>query len=559
MTWTRSRASLTSRLSDLEPETDRFETNRVILKINVGPETVVEEIISGLSQLHEKYDDNSQKAITRQSTFAIPSSPANILDQFEQWSSDDEPNLPILSQTIRQKVPEPSKSKSLFSDSESELEIMASAMKKNPIKNLESDLSVVSDDDNVPPRKTKPINRPIIHESSPIKPPNRLIIQNSSPVKPPKQLKKPNNLTSITQASKRLCPIDISDPISSDSTLSSPLKPPAKKTKPNPIPNQPYTNKELNAANKTFRKKEDILSEMILNIPIQLYETFDEEFVKSMVTHSRIRKTYSTIPMIFWKRAVTADYDEERDVFIPCAPKELTEKNVVLYYKAPDLMKQIKDDTLQRDVEQAKKDLGTNIHIIIMIEGYDKYLNKLKTIANRNYTRAVLTQLNPNETNSQKKRRIEEDEGDFTVEECEYLVNKLQVDLQVNIFPVKSYQEALEWLVSFSYTIGGSLYDKFNRNESLANLGRVKPGTDKQSTFMQTIKQFNLMTTPKVEQLYSFYSSLQRIYERYESHGSLGTFGGKNVLPPTVDSAMKKVFMSEDPDAKIHTWTRSSR
>lgn len=359
-----------------------------------------------------------------------------------------------------------------------------------------------------------------------------------------------------------LLPIDISDPISSDSAFSSPLKP-TKKPKTKAVSNLPYTAKELTAANRTFRKKEDILAEMILNIPIHVYETFDEEVVKNMITQTRIRKTYSSIPMIFWKRAVKAAYDEERDVFIPCTQKEIIEKNVVLYYRAPDLMKRITNDTLKRDIEQAKKDYrleaevnkdsaGKNVHVIIMIEGYDKYLNKLKTIANRKYTRAVLTQLSPNETPSQLKRSIEEDNDELTVEECEYSINELQVNSQVNIFPVKSHQEALEWLVSFSYTIGSSLYDKFNRNESLANLGRVKPGTDKQSTFMQTIKQFNMMTTPKVEQLYSFYSSLQAIYERYESHGSLGTFGGKNVLPPTVDSAMKNVFLSDDPEAKIH-------
>lgn len=545
-------------------------------------------------------------------TVLFPSSPeANILDRFEQWTSEDDTgqrerklSVDLLGQ-INEGITEGQKNnnshgasvqhrgrilKGLFSDDSDQDAIWPQNVQASNSDETRNHVVKEFSSDGVEVVFKAPKNRLIIQESSPYRlitsSPNKPIVSSqdnsiiSSPTKPIDSPKVPTQ-TSYPGRTKRsidesnehkksskpiktttsLLPIDISDPISSDSAFSSPLKP-AKKPKTKAVSSLPYTAKELTAANRTFRKKEDILSEMILNIPIHVYDTFDEEAVKNTVTQTQIRKTYSTIPMIFWKRAVKAAYDEKRDVFIPCTQKEIIEKNVVLYYKAPDLMKRIKNDTLKQDIEQAKRDYileadankdstGKNIHVILMIEGYDKYLNRLKTIANRKYTRAVLTQLSPNETPSQLKRSLEEDNG-MTVEECEYLINELQVNFQVNIFPVKSHQEALEWMVSFSYTIGSSLYDKFNRNESLANLGRVKPGTDKQTTFMQTIKQFNMMTTPKVEQLYSFYSSLQAIYERYESHGSLGTFGGKNVLPPTVDSAMKKVFLSDDPDAKIH-------
>ena len=48
---------------------------------------------------------------------------------------------------------------------------------------------------------------------------------------------------------------------------------------------------------------------------------------------------------------------------------------------------------------------------------------------------------------------------------------------------VRAKQESIMWLNSFTHMIGQSLYDKFERNQGLANLGNVKSGADTKSTF----------------------------------------------------------------------------
>lgn len=370
--------------------------------------------------------------------------------------------------------------------------------------------------------------------------------------------------------------VDLSDPISTGS--SSPIKLSPSKIVPNiaskktakltaaptkvhKVPSsKSQANKVLKEANKVTRKKEEILSEMILQISLPLHDSmFDDEYLQAHFKESNVRKTYSRLPLISWRRKVKADYDLEKDIFIPCEQKEIKERILVLYYTAGDLIAKIHDKTVTEEIRLALEserlhDGSLSYHMIIVVEGYDLYVAKIKQQESKKYQAEVLSQVQPCMTASQSNKRKAQEPLKLPVkaDDIEGLMTSCMIANNVTIFPVKNNKDGIEWLLSFTYTIGSAYYDKYNRNIELSNLGRVKSGTDKRSTFLESIKQFKYMTTPKAEQLHGFYPSIVSIYDKYSSSDSLGTFGGKNVLPPLVDGAMKKLLTSDDPNAMIN-------
>lgn len=381
--------------------------------------------------------------------------------------------------------------------------------------------------------------------------------------------KKPSSDGNISKFNSKLAsilPSDLSDPILS----SSPSKPPSRRLASAPKPakiipscraneNDTYSKKELKEANKVTRKKEELLSEMIMQIPSTLYEAcFQKEHLKEIFIYPEIENTSTALPMISWMRKVKARYNSERDVFIPCSPTKRKEKNLVMYYKAKDFVNIVIDGTLQLMVNlcQTNYGEGQELPVIIIVEGYDQFLNKIRNMEETKYKKAVLAKLNPSDPlndSGNKRAKKPTEEISLTPKEIDQLVNEAQLTTGVNIFPVKNNQDAINWLHSFTYTIAYALYDKFERNISLANLGTVRSGTDTKSTFLGTVKQFRLMSTPKVEKLYGYYPSIFALYSRFSTNNSLGKDNfDKNIIPPSTEKSMKKLFTSEDPNDIIH-------
>ncbi|KAL6454037.1 EME1 Crossover junction endonuclease EME1 [Candida maltosa Xu316] len=314
-----------------------------------------------------------------------------------------------------------------------------------------------------------------------------------------------------------------------------------------------YTQKDLKEANKVTRKKEEIYAEMELHITKDVFSLFQE---LSSDFQSRILPANYGPPIIFWKRNVTAIYDKERDIFIPCHPTKILEKTFVLYYLAADFVTKLDNGDLKADVLAASQEAlsitPNEYHIIIMVEGYDQLLWKIKSFEQRKFKNQVLQGLNSQEQS--RRRNTDAEMAKYpSSNQIEFLVNRTQIDLKVNIFTIRGRPESVMWLNSFTYIIGQSLYNKFERNESLANLGTVRSGVDTKATFLQSMKHFKLMTQPKVDILYVSHKSIYSIYSTLKSKGTLGKDTLKrNIVPPTVDQSMLKFFTSDDPDSVIN-------
>lgn len=313
-----------------------------------------------------------------------------------------------------------------------------------------------------------------------------------------------------------------------------------------------YTQKDLNDANRATRKKEEIYEEMELHMSSSVHELFadlNQDFKLKLFD-----ATYK-LPLILWRRNIKAMYDKERDLFIPCHPRKILEKTFVMYYLARDFIIKLQLRQLKEDVasalRQALEITPNEYHIIIMVEGFDQQVNKIKAYEQRKFKKQVLHGLNTQEQARTKAADLELEKLPSS-SELDSLINKAQIELGANIFTVRSRQESVMWLNTFTNMVGQSLYDKFERNESVANLGSVRSGTDAKSTFMQSMQQFKLMTQTKADILYTLHQTIYLIYCQFRDKGTLGRDQlGRNIVPPTVDQSMKRLFTADDPNSVI--------
>lgn len=350
---------------------------------------------------------------------------------------------------------------------------------------------------------------------------------------------------------------DLSDPISTSSVDSSPPRHVDKMKPTAAVKNRThhrdgFSEKEWREANKLSRKRDDILKEMIVDIALCIEDKIMTDHFKECFELPTVRRTYLEIPLISWKRRISASYNAEQDVFVPCEMKEISERVLALYYTAEDLVEKIQNKSLEMHISTAFRRARTedpllDYHLVVIVPGFKEYIRKLQSAEDKIYREQMLEKMK--ETTS--RRKIEQ-RPTITASEAQKLLYLTEVRLGVNIFLTRSIDETIDWLLSFTYTIGNSLYDKHERNPEFANFGKAKLGTDRKSTFVEMMKKFNLMSNMKAEKLFEFYTSPVSIYKRLSEKENLGTVNGKTIVPPTVNNAMKRFFTATDPSQVIN-------
>lgn len=306
--------------------------------------------------------------------------------------------------------------------------------------------------------------------------------------------------------------------------------------------------KQWTKANKK-RTRNELLEEMIIEVAPCLKDKVETEYFKTVFELPAVRITTIEIPLITWKRKISAKYNKDEDLFVPCDVCEISERVMVLFYEPEEFVLKLKDDALKVDIENARRrayvdDPLLSYHLLVLVPGFKDHLRKLQALEDRIYKEKMLLQLD--QAPSQTRRRKEQ-ELPISAKDAQKMLVSAEVNMGINIFLSKNMEESVDWLHSFTHTIGASLYDKFERNPQQAVVGSVKLGSDRRSTFLEMIKKFNLMTAQKAEKLYEFYTSPASLCERYANHENLGTVNGKAIVPPSVNVAMRRVFSSTDP------------
>lgn len=357
-------------------------------------------------------------------------------------------------------------------------------------------------------------------------------------------------------------PLDVSDPIEVSSPRSSPRNRP-KRNRCN-LPERSvkaktdgFSTKEWNTVNKAVRSKAEVMAEMIIEIALCVHCKVKTAYFRERFVGLNVRDTFEELPIISWKRRAKAIYDRKTDLFVPCDLTELKASFYCLVYEGPELIYKIRDGVVLEDLQKLKKranfeNPGSSPHVVILVPGFQEYLNKLRSAEEREYRRKMLAQMNGADSIQKGKKS---GAADILAEEALRIKVETEVKLGVNIHTCKDIRELVDWLYTFTYTLGTSIYDNRERNGGYANFGRVKLGKDKTSTFLLMLQNFNLVTAPKAQHIFQFYASPLSLYNRYMEENTLGSFTANNEVKPivsaTINTAMRRVFSSKDPNMVI--------
>lgn len=286
-----------------------------------------------------------------------------------------------------------------------------------------------------------------------------------------------------------------------------------------------FTTKQLNEVNKVSRPRPELMKEMIITVPSALYTKLESHDVFEGAEVKRGSDNH-----IAWLRKVNSIYDKPRDIFIPADDHVIEESQQMMYMEAEDFINQL--------VSHKLDELLPNV--IVVVEGYQSYLQKISSLENKNYRNKVL--------GKQKQSEIE-----LTVKEVESLVIEFEYKKKVSVHPTKTFQETINWLITFTFSIAFIRYSKLHRNAEFSNLIPGKSGTDYLSTYLENIQKFKLMPKPRCERLYSYYDSLYKIYQKFVINDSLGNDNDdRRLVPETTEKAMRQLFLSDDPDQVIY-------
>lgn len=324
-------------------------------------------------------------------------------------------------------------------------------------------------------------------------------------------------------------------------------------------------------ANRVNRKKDDLLTEMIIKIPQQVIRDFKGNDHTLELAPIEIQEVSNPENIICWSRKTRAIYDSETDSFKPSPLQILDEKICVFVYTASEFLQMLEMETLVTKFNEVILRNKNFNNFIILINGYDQILQKLKTQENRKYTAKVRSRMEPVPTAPME----DENSGVANADEFEpgkrsrggrggrrrktkaaprsntissYSSDQIEAEvaqLQVNgfkVFPTKTTHETLLWLKSFTYTISSARYDKVERNPDLANIGTIKSGVNTHDTYLKMLLQFKFMTEVKANRIIDELPTLLHLYNAVNQNRLPTGPDGKPLMMSNIQSSIMKLF-----------------
>lgn len=373
-------------------------------------------------------------------------------------------------------------------------------------------------------------------------------------------LKVQNSYNDVKSKTVDICmdsdPIECSSSLNNKNVIIKEKKKPKKKEIILTINGHNYLKKDLNQVNKKKRKKE-LLNEMKVFISKNIYEKyFDNRDISNDFDEFKIFVHDLKQPMIFWKRKTTAEFDENVDLFVPCSETDVVENCVIFFCTAEEMYKKIIENTFESEINDCFSDFlhynqCEELNKIVLVYKYSQLIKRLDNEKNSRYKREILKRLNTNDKTIIKKKK--EIEKILTTKEMDHILNLIQLKNKLNIISINSYEDIVKYLKSFTYSLSLSKYKNSKEKYTISNLNVIKLGNDSKSVFINSVSQFKLMTEFKSINLYKIHKSIYSLYNTLKKKGNLGDdFDKKNVVPPSVENAIKITLLSDNPDDLIY-------
>lgn len=306
--------------------------------------------------------------------------------------------------------------------------------------------------------------------------------------------------------------------------------------------------RRLKEANKVTRTKEQLLDEMIMDIPKIVFSTIKHKKCESELDGIETRESFREDPYVSWQRKVTSKYDTVTDSFIPTSPHVIDEGKCCLVYNVKDFASMMQMETLLSKFKKFRRDHPEFDCIVIMIVEWEQLIQRLKNAENRQYT----ARMRDGEPEPQKKKRKASVEDSLSLKEMEDTISELQV-AGFRIFTTKSIHESTIWLKSFTHAIAGARYDKLERNPEFANVGAIKSGKDSQDTYFQMLLQLKFMTEVRAQRVMSVMPTLKSLHKCVKSGRLPLGKDGKTAMNSNVEASVIKLLTTKDDDELLNT------
>jgi hypothetical protein len=251
------------------------------------------------------------------------------------------------------------------------------------------------------------------------------------------------------------------------------------------------------------------------------------------------------LPVIKFKRYLEAVYFQKRNAFIPIKPRNIEENFVILVYESEDLFNLLKNGIMKRHLTSIKKK-NKDIRIAVWIIGYDKYLQSVKSKADRIYKQAAYKKLGQlDETNKKKRKKDESDETLIYPEDFSHKLLRYEVQFDFSFQSFKGLKDLIDWLLSIAYTLSSKHFDNLERNEKFSNLGKIKSGDNSKDCLIQMLSQIKGLTENRAKNFVESksYNSINDLFNDIIT----GTdFTEDGSLRTDHQRALRKVFLSRN-------------
>ncbi|KAG5437566.1 hypothetical protein PCANB_000994 [Pneumocystis canis] len=288
----------------------------------------------------------------------------------------------------------------------------------------------------------------------------------------------------------------------------------------------------LRHINKLKISKKECLKEIIVNIDKNILSSPMGPILSNLLKNSdcEFNEWVGPIPnLIFWKRKVVSEYDEKLGYFVPIPETIQSEKHILVYMKASELLKIESDSCVDELVNQLTKEFPGS-KIIYMIESIDALLRKIKNDRNRRYVNAIRATI---ETNNSKSVFMPSEEIE---EKIENIMLRLQLIHNVLIVNTSNMENSAEWIFILTGDISTIPYKKIRLQLSSSfcmESGQIKTGIDIKDTYIKLLQTIHKVT-PQIANI------IVQKYPKISNLTSAFIKDGPDILSDLIGNLMKR-------------------
>ena len=296
--------------------------------------------------------------------------------------------------------------------------------------------------------------------------------------------------------------------------------------------------------------------------------------------------------LVKWRRKIKARYNEDVAHWEPIAEHTIEEeKHILVYLTAPEFagIAMSRKESLDHEEAVSERAMMHNIDVhvshfrrkhkdckpIYLIEGLEAFHRKNKTVKNRAYTAAVLSQLPASDpsappASSQARQRKKTSKSptapDYSfidTDLMEALLLHLQINHSVLIHQTTSPSDTASWIRTFTEHISTIPYrhERMSLNDAGAafcmDVGQVKTGDDAQDTYVKMLQEVQRVTPAMAYGIANLYPNIKALVKAFREEGQLvleDVRKGANRdgavtnsrLGPAVSKRLYKVFMGRN-------------